>query len=125
VAAGFDAAKGDPLGGGLVTPSGFFHLTHMLKRFANGKIVLALEVSSHNGFLSTTDAVQGGYHLPVIPVCAAACVRALLDDIPPPITNDAPRKEAIDTIDKVCMVQGNHWSSIIGGGSSQSQSNIT
>ena len=44
VAAGFDAAQSDPLGGCLVTPSGYFHMTHILKRFARGKLVLALEV---------------------------------------------------------------------------------
>jgi len=45
VSAGFDAALGDPLGNFHITPSGFAQMTKMLSSLANGKIVLALEVS--------------------------------------------------------------------------------
>ena len=45
VAAGFDAAAGDQLGGCFVTPSCYAHMTHMLKSLANGKVVMCLEVS--------------------------------------------------------------------------------
>lgn len=44
VSAGFDAARGDPLGGYNVTPEGYAHLTHMLKSLAGGRILLILEV---------------------------------------------------------------------------------
>ena len=44
VAAGFDAAAGDQLGGCFVTPQCYAHMTHMLKGLANGKIVACLEV---------------------------------------------------------------------------------
>ena len=46
VSAGFDAAAGDPLGGYRITPEGYAHMTHMLSSLAQGKIVLALEVST-------------------------------------------------------------------------------
>ncbi len=47
VSAGFDAAVGDPLGNFHITPSGFAQMTKMLSSLANGKIVLALEVSDN------------------------------------------------------------------------------
>lgn len=46
VSAGFDAAKGDTLGGCEVTPPAYGHMTHMLCAVAGGKVVVALEVSS-------------------------------------------------------------------------------
>lgn len=44
VAAGFDAARGDQLGGCFVTPECYAHMTHMLMSLAGGKIVACLEV---------------------------------------------------------------------------------
>lgn len=46
VSAGFDAADGDELGGCHVTPAAYGHMTHALCAVANGKVVVALEVSS-------------------------------------------------------------------------------
>ena len=45
VAAGFDAAAGDQLGGCFVTPACYAHMTHMLMSLADGKLVVVLEVS--------------------------------------------------------------------------------
>lgn len=45
VSAGFDAAAGDELGECLVSPAGYAHMTHMLAGLANGRMVVALEVS--------------------------------------------------------------------------------
>jgi histone deacetylase 6 len=45
VAAGFDAAAGDELGGCFVTPPCYAHMTHMLMSLAGGKIAVCLEVS--------------------------------------------------------------------------------
>lgn len=45
VSAGFDAARGDPLGGCQVSPEGYAHLTHLLMGLANGRIILILEVT--------------------------------------------------------------------------------
>lgn len=44
IAAGFDAAVGDQLGGCFVTPTCYAHMTHMLMSLAEGKLVVCLEV---------------------------------------------------------------------------------
>lgn len=46
VAAGFDAAAGDELGGCFVTPACYAHMTHMLMSLAGGKVAVCLEVCS-------------------------------------------------------------------------------
>ena len=51
VAAGFDAADGDQLGGCFVSPACYAHMTHMLKSLADGKLVACLEVCCHPLFL--------------------------------------------------------------------------
>ena len=47
VAAGFDAAEGDQLGGCFVTPACYAHMTHMLMSLAGGRVVACLEVISY------------------------------------------------------------------------------
>ncbi|XP_062169816.1 histone deacetylase 5 [Alnus glutinosa] len=63
ISAGFDAAVGDPLGGCCVTPYGYSVMLKKLMKFAQGKIVLALE---------------GGYNLDSIANSVLACVEVLL-----------------------------------------------
>ncbi len=43
VAAGFDAAQGDPLGGCRISPEGYAHMTHMLTSLAGGRVAILLE----------------------------------------------------------------------------------
>ena len=43
LAAGFDAAAGDPLGGCELTPAGYAAMTRRFMSLARGKLVLALE----------------------------------------------------------------------------------
>ncbi len=43
VSAGFDCAKGDPLGGMKLSPEAFGHMTKMLLDSNGGGVVLALE----------------------------------------------------------------------------------
>ena len=52
VAAGFDAADGDQLGGCFVSPACYGHMTHMLKSLAGGKVVACLEVGPNSVFFS-------------------------------------------------------------------------
>ena len=63
VSAGFDAAQDDMLGGCLVSPAGYAHMTHQLMALAQGNLVVALE---------------GGYTLDAISRSALAVVRTLL-----------------------------------------------
>ena len=65
ISAGFDAAKGDPLGGCLISPPAYNHLTSELQSLAGGKVVVALE---------------GGYNLDSISKSMAACGKALLKE---------------------------------------------
>lgn len=96
VSAGFDAAVGHPmpLGGYLVSPNCFGHLTRELMQLADGKVVLALE---------------GGYDLTAICDSAQECVKALLGDELAPLSeaelSRTPCKNAIATLQKTIAVQ--------------------
>ena len=68
VSAGFDAARGDPLGGCDLTPAGYAQMTHRLLSLAGGKVVVVLE---------------GGYNLRSISRSMEAVVRVLLGEAPP------------------------------------------
>ncbi|KAJ8603505.1 hypothetical protein CTAYLR_005119 [Chrysophaeum taylorii] len=70
VSAGFDAARGDPLGECCVTPRGYYEMLAPLARLA--PVCLMLE---------------GGYHLDMLGRCFCACATALLGD-PPPADQD-------------------------------------
>ena len=95
VSAGFDACHGDPIGGYELTPALYGHLTHMLMRLAEGKVLLCLE---------------GGYSLEALPKCAVACVSALLGDpLPRLCINESPSLEAIRTCQQVIAVHRPHW----------------
>ncbi|XP_064631890.1 histone deacetylase 6-like isoform X3 [Lineus longissimus] len=91
VSAGFDAARGDPLGGCNVTPEGYAHMTHMLSSLANGKVLLALE---------------GGYNLTSISESMAMCTHTLLGDPCPPL-NLEHRPSDIH-VESICNVQDAH-----------------
>ncbi|KAI1893009.1 hypothetical protein AGOR_G00139390 [Albula goreensis] len=78
VSAGFDAARGDPLGGYQVTPEGYAHLTHLLMSLAAGRVILILE---------------GGYNLTSISESMSMCTSTLLGDAPPAGPPAAPSSE--------------------------------
>ena len=58
VAAGFDAAAGDELGGCFVSPACYAHMTHMLMSLANGKVAVCLEVNHMVGAAQHSTNVQ-------------------------------------------------------------------
>ena len=68
VSCGFDAARGDPLGGCDITPNGYAYMTHRLLSLAQGKVVVVLE---------------GGYNLQSISRGMEAVLRTLLGQSPP------------------------------------------
>lgn len=95
VSAGFDAAIGDPIGGCLVTPEGFAHMTHLLKGLAGGKLLLALE---------------GGYNVEAVARSSEACMRILLGETPPRLPRPAPpTASCINVIERVVQVQSPFW----------------
>ncbi|KAJ8257781.1 hypothetical protein GJAV_G00189620 [Gymnothorax javanicus] len=98
VSAGFDAARGDPLGGYLVTPEGYAHMTHLLMSLAAGRVLLILE---------------GGYNLTSISESMSMCTSMLLGDplpslplLPPPHPN------AAIAINSVLRAHAPYWSSL-------------
>uniref|UniRef100_A0A8C0LDB1 Protein deacetylase HDAC6 n=1 Tax=Canis lupus dingo TaxID=286419 RepID=A0A8C0LDB1_CANLU len=98
VSAGFDAARGDPLGGCQVSPEGYAHLTHLLMGLANGRVVLILE---------------GGYNLTSISESMAACTRSLLGDPPPLLTlSRPPLSGALASITETIQVHRRYWRSL-------------
>jgi acetoin utilization deacetylase AcuC-like enzyme len=92
VSAGFDAARGDPLGGCDVTPSGYGQLLHSLSSLADGRVVVVLE---------------GGYNLRSIAASTVACLNVLVGGTAPRVDHDeqgqggarrTPSKEAMRSI---------------------------
>ena len=97
IAAGFDAAAGDELGGCFVTPACYAHMTHMLMSLANGKVAVCLE---------------GGYNFSAISKSALAVTRTLMGEPPDRMNPTRATQSAVDTIAKVRNVQSKQWSSI-------------
>jgi histone deacetylase 6 len=99
VAAGFDAAQGDPLGDMQVSPMGYAHMLALLSQLAEGKIVVALE---------------GGYNVKAISESFEACVRVLLSDPLPrfkvPII---PNRDAVHAVNHVVKIQSAYWKSLV------------
>ena len=98
VSAGFDSAVGDPLGGQDVSPECFAHMTHMLMAFAAGRVVLALE---------------GGYNLHTICLCAENCVKTLRKEpckrIPQTLKRAVIKPRHLSAIIKAVWHHRNYW----------------
>ncbi|KAM6474766.1 protein deacetylase HDAC6 isoform 2-T2 [Liasis olivaceus] len=98
VSAGFDAARGDPLGGCLVTPECYAHMTHLLLGLAGGKVAVVLE---------------GGYNLDSISESMTMCTRSLLGDPPPPLGRlKPPHLSALQSLARVAAVHRKYWTSL-------------
>ena len=95
IAAGFDAAEGDMLGGCNVTPAGYAHMTHMLMSLADGKVAVCLE---------------GGYNLESIARSATAVGRTLMGEPPERLENTNPTMSGVDDIKLVLRHQSKFWS---------------
>lgn len=95
IAAGFDAAEGDMLGGCKVTPAGYAHMTHMLMSLAQGRVAVCLE---------------GGYNLESIARSATAVARTLMGEPPERIIDTSPTLSAVDDVKLVLRQQSRFWS---------------
>mmetsp|Transcript_15075 Transcript_15075/g.28689 ORF Transcript_15075/g.28689 Transcript_15075/m.28689 type:complete len:412 (-) Transcript_15075:361-1596(-) len=94
ISAGFDSARGDPLGGCDISPTGFAHMTHSLMALAQGKVVLVLE---------------GGYNLSAISHSFAACTSVLLGDPPSMLGRMFPSKRANRAIRDTKRYHQRYW----------------
>ena len=94
IAAGFDAAEGDMLGGCHVTPAGYAHMTHMLMSLADGKVAVCLE---------------GGYNLESIARSACAVGRTLMGEPPDRLEHMFPTASGVDDIKLVLRQQSRFW----------------
>jgi len=96
VSAGFDAARGDPIGGCLVSPNTYGHMTSMLKTVAPVAVLL-----------------EGGYNLSATAMGVESVLRVLLGERPapfdcPPVMSHVSRS----VIPLVQMIHSRHWSSM-------------
>jgi len=94
ISAGFDSARGDPLGGCDISPTGFAHMTHSLMALAQGKVVLVLE---------------GGYNLSAISHSFAACTSVMLGDPPRMLGRLFPSKRATRAIRDTKRYHAPYW----------------
>ncbi|KAL3308294.1 Histone deacetylase 6, partial [Cichlidogyrus casuarinus] len=106
VSAGFDAVRGDTLGGLQISPECFGHLTHILSTVAfmdddSKGLVLALE---------------GGYHVSRTAQSMAFCVQSLLNDLLPPLEFDttAPSAKTCAAIQCSLNKQAVYWRYLAG-----------
>ncbi|GMH21382.1 hypothetical protein Nepgr_023224 [Nepenthes gracilis] len=95
ISSGFDAARGDPLGGCDVSPFGYACMAHMLSTLSGGKLLVILE---------------GGYNLRSISSSAAAVIKVLLGETPEyAVDNIAPSRTGLRTVLQVLKIQMQHW----------------
>lgn len=94
IAAGFDAADGDQLGGCHVTPACYAQMTHLLMSLANGKVAVCLE---------------GGYNLRSISKSALAVTRTLIGETPERLVGQKASDTAIETVQMVATHQSQYW----------------
>ncbi|KAJ3669933.1 hypothetical protein LUZ60_010257 [Juncus effusus] len=95
ISAGFDAARGDPLGGCDVTPVGYARMAQMLTSLSDGKLLVILE---------------GGYNLRSISSSATAVVKVLLGEEPDfNPSKGMPTKEVMETVLQVLQIQSQFW----------------
>ncbi|KAF5200832.1 Histone deacetylase [Thalictrum thalictroides] len=95
ISAGFDAARGDPLGCCDVTPAGFARMTHLLTALSNGRLLVILE---------------GGYNLRSISSSATAVIKVLLGETPKFESDSVvPTKAGLQTVMEVLQIQMKFW----------------
>ncbi|KAF2423171.1 putative histone deacetylase [Tothia fuscella] len=94
ISAGFDAAEGDLLGGCMVSPGGFAHMTSMLMTLADGKVVACLE---------------GGYNLRSIAKSTLAVTRTLMGEAPERLKETTPTDSGVDTVRMVVSTHSQYW----------------
>ncbi|RCV09600.1 hypothetical protein SETIT_2G042600v2 [Setaria italica] len=94
ISAGFDAARGDPLGCCDVTPMGYSIMTSLLSDCSKGRLLVILE---------------GGYNLRSISSSATEVVKVLVGESSGFHFETAPSKEGLKTVLQVLKIQQQFW----------------
>ncbi|CAN6181344.1 unnamed protein product [Urochloa humidicola] len=94
ISAGFDAARGDPLGCCDVTPMGYSIMTTFLSVYSKGKLLVILE---------------GGYNLRSISSSATEVVKVLVGEGPGIRFESSPSEEGLKTVLQVLKIQQQFW----------------
>ncbi|KAI9293922.1 histone deacetylase superfamily, partial [Neoconidiobolus thromboides FSU 785] len=94
ISAGFDAAKGDPIGEFKVTPDGYAMMTYLLKGLANGKLAVCLE---------------GGYNPDAIAKSVLAVCKVLLGDVPNTIEFEDVSEKGKKDVYEVISCHAKYW----------------
>jgi len=98
ISAGFDAARGDPLGGCDVTPSGYAHMTALLNSLSNGRMLVILE---------------GGYNLRSISSSVAEVMKVLQGGVVSPYPDSTqPTAAGALAMVEVFLAQRDYWSDL-------------
>ncbi|KAL3824774.1 hypothetical protein ACJIZ3_020803 [Penstemon smallii] len=98
ISAGFDAARGDPLGCCDITPSGYAQMTQMCSGLSGGKLLVILE---------------GGYNLRSISSSATAVIKVLLgESLLHNMEQIVPTKAGLRTVLEVLKIQLKYWPSL-------------
>lgn len=109
VSSGFDAADGDIIGGCHVSPTGYGHMTHLLKGIAKGKLCVVLE---------------GGYNLDSISKSALGVAKVLIGEPPENTIRSQPHIETLEVIDEVIKIQSKYWNCLKPGNPSNSLDDV-
>uniref|UniRef100_A0A0R3W2I3 Hist_deacetyl domain-containing protein n=1 Tax=Taenia asiatica TaxID=60517 RepID=A0A0R3W2I3_TAEAS len=108
IAAGFDAARGDHLGGVSISMECFGHLTHLL--VAASTLNNPMEAEAERRRRGVILALEGGYNLTATAEALSHCVATLLSDTCLRLSSGlAPTDKGAATIRKVVEAQKNHW----------------
>ena len=94
ISAGFDAAKGDPLGEMKLRPDDYGIMTHLMMELAGGRVVVALE---------------GGYSLDNCANCSHAVIQSLLEERTFKLKQAVLHPTTRSTLLKVIKQQSEFW----------------
>ena len=109
VSSGFDAADGDIIGGCHVSPTGYGHMTHLLKGIAKGKLCVVL---------------GGGYNLDSISKSALGVAKVLVGEPPENKIRSQPHIETLEVIDEVIKIQSKYWNCLKPGNPTKSLDDV-
>ncbi|KAF8389799.1 hypothetical protein HHK36_024318 [Tetracentron sinense] len=111
ISAGFDAARGDPLGCCDVTPAGFAQMTHMLNGLSSGKLLVILEGGYNLRSISSSATAVIKVKVYLKCTCSfLSIIKVLLGESPGcELDGIVPSKSGVQTVLEVLKIQLNFW----------------